>query len=199
MTNPNTPPANTFFKSACLFEASLVLVAALLGWFAGINPIATLFFDESAILVGIFGTFPLILLFLILQILPINSLQTIRQLLMDTLVSRLHDLHWTDLFVLSAIAGIAEELLFRGALQPWFESLWGIQAGLWISSVIFGLVHAVTPIYALLATLVSVYLGLSLDYSGTRNLLTPIIIHGLYDFLVFILLVQQYKKQHLTT
>lgn len=198
MTHSTPPPTDNFFKSACIFEASLSLVAVLIGWFADIDPTAALYFDESAVLLGILGTLPPMLLFLTLQILPINSLQTIQRLLMDTLVSRLHTLHWTDLFVLSAIAGIAEELLFRGALQPWFESLWGIQAGLWVSGVIFGLVHAITPLYAILATLVSVYLGLSLDYSGTRNLLTPIIIHGLYDFLVFILLVQQYKKQHLT-
>lgn len=197
MTHSTPVPTNNFFKSACIFEASLSLVAVLIGWFADINPTAALFFDEPAILLGILGTLPLILLFLTLQILPINSLQTIRQLLLDTLVGRLYALHWTDLFVLSAIAGIAEELLFRGTLQPWFEGLWGMQVGLWVSSVVFGLVHAITPLYALLATLVSVYLGLSLDYSGTRNLLTPIIIHGLYDFLVFILLVQQYKKQHL--
>jgi membrane protease YdiL (CAAX protease family) len=55
-------------------------------------------------------------------------------------------------------------------LQPWLENSWGIVAGLIISSVIFGLVHAVTLLYFILAASVSVYLGLYLDYENTRNL-----------------------------
>jgi membrane protease YdiL (CAAX protease family) len=62
------------------------------------------------------------------------------------------------------------------------------------SSIIFGLVHAVTPLYALLATLVGIYLGLAMDYGGERNLLTPIIIHGLYDFLAFLVIVRTYRS-----
>ncbi|MEQ1636267.1 MAG: CPBP family intramembrane glutamic endopeptidase [Methylococcales bacterium] len=195
----NSAPAQTarFFKSACIFEASLVIVAYLLGWIADIDPFAALTFSEPAIMYGLLGTIPLILMFLALQNAPIKSLQTIRKLLIDTLVVRLIGLHWTDLFILSAIAGVAEEILFRGVLQPWLEVIWGLQAGLWVSSFIFGLVHAITPIYALLATLVSVYLGLSLDYGETRNLLTPIVIHGLYDFLAFLMIIHHYKTHYL--
>jgi membrane protease YdiL (CAAX protease family) len=36
---------------------------------------------------------------------------------------------------LAAVAGISEEILFRGVLQPWLENSWGIVAGLIISSV----------------------------------------------------------------
>lgn len=60
-----------------------------------------------------------------------------------------------------------------------------MNAGLIGSSVLFGLVHAITPLYALLAMGVSIYLGLFLDYGGERNLLTPIVIHTAYDFLAF--------------
>jgi len=61
------------------------------------------------------------------------------------------------------------------------------------SNLIFGMTHAVTPLYALLAAAVGVYLGLALDYGGDRNLLTPIIIHGLYDFLAFVALMRVYR------
>ena len=193
MDNLPVAPLDGFLKSACTFEASLILVAVVLGWIADINPFAALSFSEPAILAGVLGTLPLVLLFLALQIAPIKSLQAIRQLLMDTLVSRLQGLHWTDLLILSSIAGIAEEILFRGVLQPWLEITWGLQAGLWVSSLIFGLLHAITPVYALLATLVSVYLGLSLDYGESRNLLTPIVIHGLYDFLAFLMIIRSYN------
>jgi membrane protease YdiL (CAAX protease family) len=95
--------------------------------------------------------------------------------------------------MLAAIAGVSEELLFRGVIQPWIESSWGMAAGLIVSNIVFGLVHAVTPLYALLAALVGIYLGLSLDYGGDRNLLTPIIIHGGYDFLAFVALMRVYR------
>jgi membrane protease YdiL (CAAX protease family) len=42
-------------------------------------------------------------------------------------------------------------------------------------------------------------LGLSLDYGGERNLLTPIIIHGFYDFLAFVALMRAYRASLAST
>jgi uncharacterized protein len=182
-----------FFKNACLFEAALILVAIVLGWLSGINPFASLNFSESAILYGSLGTIPLFLLFLLLEQITAESVVTIRRFLLDTLGPALHRCDWADLFILAAIAGISEEVLFRGAIQPWMESSWGITAGLVGSNILFGLVHAITPLYTILATLVGIYLGLALDFGGERNLLTPIIIHGLYDFLAFMALMRSYR------
>jgi uncharacterized protein len=191
MDNPSPP--DHFFKKACTFEASLIIVAALLGWIAGIDPFENLAFSESAIAYGIIGTCPLLLLLLSLEQMHGNELVKIKKLLLETLGPSLHCYHWTDLFMLAAIAGISEEILFRGVIQPWIENAWGMTAGLIGSNIIFGLVHAVTPLYAVLATLVGIYLGLSLDYGGERNLLTPVVIHGLYDFLAFIALMRAYR------
>jgi uncharacterized protein len=182
-----------FFKSACLFEVALILVAIVLGWMSGINPFADLHYSETAILYGILGTIPLFLLFLLLEQLTSESVVTIRRFLMETLGPALHRHHWADLFVLAAIAGISEEVLFRGVIQPWMESSWGITAGLISSNIVFGLVHAITPLYFVLATVVGIYLGLALDIGGDRNLLTPIIIHALYDFLAFLALMRSYR------
>ncbi len=118
-------------------------------------------------------------------------------MLFETLGPGLHRYHWTDLLILASIAGLSEELLFRGVIQPWIESSWGMTAGLVGSNIIFGLAHAVTPLYAVLATLVGIYLSLSLDYGGDRNLLVPIVIHGLYDFLAFIALMRAYRASSL--
>lgn len=182
-----------FFLKACIFEASLILVAVVIGWLAGIDPFEHLNFSESAVAFGIIGTIPLLLLFIALEHIEEESLKKIRRLLLDTLGPGLHRYHWTDWFILAAIAGVSEEILFRGVIQPWFEGLWGLKAGLIFSNVIFGLVHAVTPLYAVLASLVGIYLGLCLDYGGERNLLIPVIIHGLYDFLAFVMLMQAYR------
>ncbi len=68
--------------------------------------------------------------------------------------------------------------------------------GLISSSLLFGLAHAVTPLYAILATLISLYLGLSMEYGDSRNLLIPMIIHAFYDFLVFKMLIKTYNRQY---
>lgn len=191
-----TPPINeqNFFKVACYFEGSLIVVAIVLGWIADIDPFANIMFSERAVFYGFIGTIPLFVFFVALYQIQIDAFQQIKRTLLETLAPSMHRYHWTDLFILGAIAGITEEILFRGVIQPWMESTWGMTEGLIASSIIFGLVHAVTPLYALLATLVGIYLGLSMDYGGQRNLLNPIIIHGLYDFLAFLVIVRTYRS-----
>ncbi len=193
MDKQEPPVPQNFFKTACLFEGSLIIVAMLLGWIADINPFAYLAFSEQALLYGLLGTLPLFVFFLVLQTVRLQAFQRITRILLETLGPLLQKCNWADLMVLAAIAGVAEEVLFRGVLQPWMEASWGMNAGLVFSSILFGMVHAVTPLYAILATLVSVYLGLSMDYGGERNLLTPIIIHALYDFLAFLVVLRLYK------
>lgn len=185
-----------FFKSACYFEGSLIIVAMIIGWIADIDPFADLNFSEAALANGLLITLPLLVLFFTMQQLSYPPLLKIRSLLQATLGPRLYRRHWTDLLILAGIAGISEELLFRGVLQPWLENTWNLIAGLIASNLIFALVHAITPLYALLAMSIGIYLGLSLDYGGERNLLIPIIIHTLYDFVAFVAILRDYRNQY---
>ena len=191
---PSPINEQNFFKVACYFEGSLIVVAIVLGWIADVDPFANIIFSEMAVFYGIIGTIPLFIFFVALYQIQIDAFQQIKRTLLETLAPSMHRYHWTDLFILGAIAGITEEILFRGVIQPWMESSWGMTGGLIASSIIFGLVHAVTPLYALLATMVGIYLGLAMDYGGQRNLLNPIIIHGLYDFLAFLVIVHTYRN-----
>ncbi|MCK5192022.1 MAG: CPBP family intramembrane metalloprotease [Methylococcales bacterium] len=188
---PDTP--ENFFKTACYFEGSLILVAIVLGWIANIDPFENLHFSEDAVFYGLVGTLPLFIIFLAMEHMRHTSVKKIRQLLVETLGPSMHRYSWADLFVLAAIAGFSEEILFRGVIQPWMENSWGMAAGLIASNILFGLVHAVTPLYAVLAASVGIYLGLFLDYGGERNLLTPIVIHGAYDFLAFLVIMKTYR------
>lgn len=191
------PLSAQFFRLACYFEASLALVALFLGWLADINPFAHLRFDEGALANGILLTLPLILLFLAMRQSPYGPFRKIRHLLQTTLGARLQQRHWSDLLVLAAIAGFSEELLFRGTVQPWLEALGGDSAGLLLSNALFALAHAITPLYTLLAMLMGLYLSLSQDYGGERQLLTPIVIHTLYDFAAFRVILNDYRNRHI--
>ena len=80
---------------------------------------------------------------------------------------------------LSLAAGFGEEMLFRGVLQYELAQSFDSAIAIGLSSLVFGLLHAVTPLYALLATLASVYFGYL--YQAFGNLAVPIVCHALYD------------------
>ena len=184
-----------FLKLATVFEGALVVVAHVIGWLTGINPWAHLTLDAAALVWGITGTIPLYLLFLVSYRIPIGELRTIKRFLIDKLGPFLTACRWQDMLYLGLLAGITEEVLFRGVLQPWIEGHWGWGAGLIGSNLVFALAHWITPIYALLAGLTGLYLGFALDLGGERNLAVPILIHALYDFLAFLAVARTYREE----
>jgi membrane protease YdiL (CAAX protease family) len=80
---------------------------------------------------------------------------------------------------LGLAAGIGEEMLFRGVLQYELVARWGPVIGVGIASLVFGALHAVTPLYAGLAGIASVYFGYL--YLVTDNLAIPVVCHAFYD------------------
>lgn len=184
-----------FLKLAALFEGALVVLAIGLGWLVKVNPFQWLTFDFDALGVGIMGTLPLLLVFGWSYRLPVPQLRQIKRLLIDTLGPYLSACRWYELVFVALLAGFCEEILFRGVLQPWMESLWGYWPALLVSNLVFGLAHSVTPLYTLLATATGIYLGWMLDVGGHRNLLVPMIIHTLYDFVAFVMVVKMYRIQ----
>ena len=63
--------------------------------------------------------------------------------------------------------------------------------GLLISSLLFGLAHAITRTYVILAGLAGVFFGLQWHYTG--NLLAPIISHAVYDYLAFLKIAREFR------
>lgn len=85
---------------------------------------------------------------------------------------------------LGCVAGVGEEMLFRGVLQYELTSRLGQGIAIVLSSIIFGALHAVTPLYAILAGLASVYFGAI--YIWSSNLAVPITAHAVYDLLALL-------------
>jgi membrane protease YdiL (CAAX protease family) len=186
-----------FFRTAFFFEANLAIVAIVLGWFVDVIPYQHLFFDADAVSIGLLGTLPLFIFFSALYSHPIAGFDKIKQTLLETLGEHLAQLRWYHMLALAAAAGMGEELLFRGTIQPWLENKGGYQFGLLASNVIFGLVHAITRMYAIITGVVGIYLGYLMDAGDQRNLLAPILTHGLYDFLAFLVVAETVKKNAL--
>jgi hypothetical protein len=92
------------------------------------------------------------------------------------------------LVAVALLAGLGEEALFRGVLQPALATHLPVAAAVAITAVAFGVAHWITPTYALLAAIVGIYLGGLLVLSG--NLLVPVVAHGLYDIVALALLVR---------
>lgn len=188
------PDKAQFLKVATIFEGGLVLIAYFVAWAAHLDPLETLRVSAAGLTSGILGTLPLLAFFALTYAYPVTSLREIKRFLEDKLGPLLTRCRWYELLYLGFLAGVSEEILFRGVLQPWLERDWGGIGGLVFSNLIFALAHWITPMYGLLAGLTGGYLGLSMDFGSERNLLVPILIHSIYDFLAFIAVTASYRR-----
>jgi uncharacterized protein len=182
--------------TAAAFEGSLVAVAIVLGWLLNIRPLATFQFDLRDAILGIVATLPLLIVLWLCLKLPLRPLRSIVQILDEMLAPMFRECGYMQLAILAALAGVGEEMLFRGIVQAtaaeWIGGPYGDMLGLLSAAVLFGLLHFVTPTYAVLAGLIGLYLGWLWLADG--NMLTPMIVHGLYDFLALAYFVKRRGK-----
>lgn len=90
--------------------------------------------------------------------------------------------------LIAALAGVGEELLFRGVIQSLLIDWTNSTLGIVITSFLFGAAHALSMLYFLLATLIGVYFGLLTLYYN--DLVAPMIAHGTYDFVALLYLAR---------
>lgn len=194
---PPLPPFDraSFLNLAGGFEGGLVLVALGLAWLAGLDLWEFTSWSLTAVTQSLAGLAPLIALFAVTYRWPAGPFRRIKEFLVDVLGPPLSACRWYDLVLIAALAGLGEELLFRGVLQMGLDRWAGRGVGLVIASVVFGLMHAVTPTYALCAGLIGCYLGAMLYMIEPPNLLVPILVHGLYDLLAFVVVRSDFRKR----
>jgi len=82
------------------------------------------------------------------------------------------------------LAPVAEEILFRGVLYSAIAQYGHRQIGVWMSSVIFALIHANVAIFIPLLALALLLVWL---YERTGNLLAPITAHAVFNAINFIM------------
>lgn len=184
---------HAFIRFAALFEAGLAVAAVLLGAVTGVRP-TNLVPDLRAAAVGVAATLPLIAFYLVATRVRLRPLQRIHDLLLSTIGRPLSECRWHELALLAALAGVCEEFLFRGVLQPLIGKL-GASAG-WIgANLLFGFAHAVTPAYFVLATGIGFYLS-AVQAASEGNLAAAMIAHGLYDWFAFVQVSREYHRTY---
>jgi len=181
-----------FALTAAAFEGCLTPAAIALGWLLGTPPLATFHFDWRDALLGVAATLPPLGLFWLCLVCPWRPLTEIAKITDEMLVPLFRDCRLVQLAIVAALAGVGEEMLFRGVVQTAAAQQIGGPHGVWLgllaAAVLFGLLHSITPTYAILAGLVGLYLGGL--WLACGNLLAPIVAHGTYDFLALVYLVR---------
>ena len=167
---------------ALAFESALAVIALLLALIFGLEPWLKIDFGASALGLSILATIPIITAVLALMQFRWDWVQALRGIVEDHLLPLFSDAGPAAVFAVALAAGIGEELLFRGVIQTGLEGLTGPSIALAVASLLFGLAHALTTAYFVLTCLMGLYLGWLYQASG--NLLLPITVHFLYDWVV---------------
>lgn len=182
------------FTVGFIFELALVGVAAMIGYAAKGHPFPfRLDLDLRGLGLGLLATIPLVIFALFSTSslgTRLPSLRGVYDRVKTILGEPLLRMSGVEMCLLAAAAGVGEEVLFRGVIQGLFaDPLWGLA----ITSVTFGLLHALTAMYFLIATAIGLYLGWL--YQTTDHLLVPIIVHWLYDVAALFLFRRRFRKE----
>jgi membrane protease YdiL (CAAX protease family) len=188
MPSSSDPGRRQLVLFAILLEGGLALLAWGLGWLLEQPAWESLHWDWQDAGLGIIASLPLLLTFLLCTRWPWGPLARIKQFADEVIRPLFASCTALDLAMISVLAGIGEELLFRGVIQGALSRWLGPWPGLTLASALFGLLHLVTPTYAVMAALMGMYLGWVWIASG--NLLVVIVAHALYDFLALLYLVR---------
>jgi membrane protease YdiL (CAAX protease family) len=162
-----------------------------LGRWLGISPFAQLHPSLPALVWGVAATIPLLLGLAWILNAESEPLKRLVALVLEHLGPLLAGRSATQLLLLAALAGVGEELLFRGVLQAGLTRVLPSVGALIAASLLFGLAHAASATYAVLAFGVGVYLGGLFLIQG--SLLTPIVTHALYDFVALLYVARSWR------
>jgi len=189
------PPPN-FALMAAVFEAGIVVVAVCLGWLLDKDPLVTfprtLHHAGWGIVWGIAATLPPLGLLWVCLKCPLRSFVELVGVVDRMLVPLFRHCRLMELAAISVLAGLGEEMLFRGIVQRSVADWVGGPLATWIAlvaaAVLFGLAHRITTTYAVLAGLIGLYLGGI--WMATGNLLVPIVAHSVYDLVALVYLIR---------
>jgi len=150
---------------------------------------------------GLFATIPMLLSIVLTALVPWRPLVELRELVQTKLAPLFRGMPSWALFLIALGAGFGEEWLFRGfGIQGvgWIlPDAWSAVAVQWtailIVALVFGGLHALTPMYFFLTFAMGIYFGYLVLL--TESLLPAVVAHGLYDYIA-LLYIMRLDKDH---
>lgn len=91
-----------------------------------------------------------------------------------------------DMAIVALFAGFCEETAFRGVLQPILVEQIGMAGGVFVTALLFGLLHPTSRAYVALATVIGAWLGFITWYMG--DCVSAIMIHAVHDWMALMAL-----------
>jgi membrane protease YdiL (CAAX protease family) len=185
------------FAMAVVVEGGLALAALVVAWIFHVA-LRDLFPSAgaplvSAILRGLLATLPMLVIFWLLVNSDWPMMRQLREQVQWLIDEMFPSRSIAQFAMVAILAGVGEELLFRGAIQSVLGNWTTPVIGLVITSLLFGLAHALSKLYFLFAVAVGAFLGwMTLKYS---DLVAPMVAHGVYDFLALVYLSRQKTPQ----
>lgn len=192
MSEQETWSGHEFLNIAGAFQAAMVLVALLAAAWLNIDVWDRVAWSTEGLAWGMAGILPLCAVSWLIDRIPWEPFRRMERTWSTVLGPAMRDLSYTELVTLALLVGISEELLFRGVLQVSLLP-WGWWPAMIITSVAFGLAHAMTPTYAVCAGLIGAYLSAVMELTTPPNLLIPILCHAGCDLYAFV----QIKREQL--
>ncbi len=177
MTDP--PPPRHILLLAIVFEGGLVGVAVLLGWVLGRPSLELIQPSWRGLLLGLAAAVPLIPVMLWCSHSEWGPMRRLMKEVDQAIAPFFARASVLALLIIAFLAGLGEELLFRGVIQPALLELSGTAISLIVTSLMFGLLHLITPTYAILAAAFGFYFGSLMLTTG--DILVPIVAHAVYD------------------
>jgi membrane protease YdiL (CAAX protease family) len=172
-------------------EVGLLALAGLICWLWPVplaeDPLRTFTFltNLGAVLAGFVAAVGMFGIGLLLWYSPIPVFHRMRQFLMENMAPAISECQVWETILVAISAGVGEEILFRGVLQP--------RIGWIASAILFGLLHAISLTYVVVAFSLGAILAWLQIWSG--NLWTPIVAHAVYDYWMFLVLIRAYRRQ----
>jgi hypothetical protein len=182
-----------WFWYGCLFELGIGLTGLVIAGAQGRLAAAAPRPSWQSVLVGIAATAPLLAAMIWSMHTPLRFLGEIQEVIVRRALPVFRMWSTLQLAVVSAVAGLSEEILFRFAVQGWLEARTGPSAAILAAGILFGLCHCINLPYALFTAVAGVYLGLVFHLTG--SLITVAVAHALYDFIALVYLVRVYRVE----
>jgi nitroreductase/membrane protease YdiL (CAAX protease family) len=177
-----------------LSEGALIALALAIGSAAGVAPLGLLRLDLAGVAAGVLAALPMLGLLAWCLRTPWLPMRRLVTLVEERLGPYLADAPAGGIVLLAGLAGLGEELLFRGVIQAGLAERMPVWLALAAASLLFGAGHWVSASYAALAALIGAYLGGVLLVTG--NLLAPIVAHAVYDVVALTVLARRPVRFH---